>query len=572
MQHFASRPRRLPGERSRLKLPVACTAASLAALLALAFAGCSDDSSYDACTSCGPSNATGGSAGADSGSGGDTSSAGSSGTGGSDGIGGSSDPGDPPAEACEPTLELVDTTTPDHVVGTGTKESCTSQALVEAATQGGIVTFDCGAEPHTIVLEEGIHVPTDKDTVIDGGGTIELDGDGKYRHFTFNSPGWQTNQNKLVIERIVLRNGLAPLGEYFPPVDNEPDCAYGYKEGSGGAVYMRDGVLQVIDSEFYDNQAALIGPDVGGGAIYAQGVSGVTISGSVFKGNRASNGGAVGMLFANPLIENSLFEDNTAEGVGQNTAGHGQCPEFGHAGQGGAGGLAGAVYFDGMNADDFVYTICGSIFRNNRANELAGALFRTPNVSVREMLIDRSLFDGNTALVGGVSFIKQNDLTVRASSFLHNRAGLLVDGTNVGGPIGGLWVNEGTVDLENSTFFDNLPTGLIIEGTGTVKNATFFESDVNGSVDFDNSLFVDTECSDLGAGTGNVAFPDDGGCVSGATIDDPELVAPADNGGPTPTCLPSASVVSGKGSSCPAEDQRGETRDAASCAAGAVEP
>jgi hypothetical protein len=539
--------------------------------LALAFAGCSDDSTDGACTSCGPSNGTGGSAGSDSGSGGDTSSAGTSGTGGSDGSGGSSEPGEPPAEACEPTLELVDTTAPDHVVGTGTKESCTSQALVEAAEQGGIVTFDCGAEPHTIVLEEGIDVPTDRDTVIDGGGKIELDGDGKYRHFTFDSPGWQTNENKLVLERIVLRNGLAPLGEYFPPVDGEPDCAYGYKEGSGGAVYMRDGVLQVIDSEFYDNQAALIGPDVGGGAIYAQGVSGVTISGSVFKGNRASNGGAVGMLFANPLIENSLFEDNTAEGVGQNTAGHDQCPEFGHAGQGGAGGLAGAVYFDGMNADGFVYTICGSVFRNNRANELAGALFRTPNVSVREMLIDRSLFDGNTALVGGVSFIKQNDLTVRASSFLHNRAGLLVDGTDVGGPIGGLWVNEGTVDLENSTFYDNLPTGLIIEGTGTVKNATFFESDVNGSVDFDNSLFVDSECSDLGAGTGNVAFPDDGGCVSGATIEDPQLAAPADNGGPTPTCLPNASVVSGKGSSCPADDQRGEAREPASCAAGAVE-
>ena len=72
MQNFASRPRRLAADNSRLKLPAACTAASLAALLALAFAGCSDDSSDDTCASCGPSNGTGGSAGADSGSGGDT--------------------------------------------------------------------------------------------------------------------------------------------------------------------------------------------------------------------------------------------------------------------------------------------------------------------------------------------------------------------------------------------------------------------------------------------------------------------------------------------------------------------
>jgi hypothetical protein len=51
------------------------------------------------------------------------------------------------------------------------------------------------------------------------------------------------------------------------------------------------------------------------------------------------------------------------------------------------------------------------------------------------------------------------------------------------------------------------------------------------------------------------------------------LQDPADNGGPTPTMMPTnAAVVSGVGTSCPTEDQRGMPRATASCAVGAVEP
>jgi hypothetical protein len=554
-------------------------------LTAVLASGCSSDGDDDGmCTECGEAGASG--TGAQNGSGGTasggTSNAGDGGQGGENGSagqgtgsassGGQSNPIDPPADECEVTIQLADTSSPDHVVGTGSPESCTSQALALAAEQGGIVTFDCGPATHTIVLERCIELPTDVDTVVDGGGKIEIDGNGEYRHFTFDSPGWQTNETSFTLQRVVLRNGLAPLGEYFPPVEGNPECAYGYKEGSGGAIYMRDGVLNIIDSQFYDNRAAMIGPDVGGGAVYAQGVFGVNISGSVFRGNRAANGGAVGMLFANPTILNSIFEDNTAEGFGMNTAGHTGCPEFGHEEQGGAGGLAGAVYFDGMNFDDFVYTICGSVFRNNRANELAGALFRTPNSAVRDMLIDRSVFDGNTAQAGAVSFIKQNDLIVRGSTFMNNRAGVLVDGTEESGPFGGLWLNESTLQLENSTFADNLPSGLNVEGTGSVRNTTFFGSDIGGGLSIDNSLLVNTECDDAATGANNVAWPNDGGCGTSPAIADPTLGAPADNGGPTPTSLPgNVAAVSGVGTECPAFDQRGEPRDTASCAAGAVE-
>lgn len=335
---------------------------------------------------------------------------------------------------------------------------------------------------------------------------------------------------------------------------------------------MRNGVLHVIDCDFLDNEAALLGPDVGGGAVYVLGVPEVIIVGSRFSGNRGANAGAVGMLFANPGIYNTVFENNTSEGVGMNYVEPG-CPNFNHDEQGGAGGNGGAIAFDGMNDDGVVFTLCGTVFSNNRANELGGAVFSTPNVSMREMLIQDSVFDGNTGRMGGVSFIKQNDVTVFGVTFMNNRSGVLVNGDEVGGPLGGLWINEGSVDLTNSTFYNNHPDGLNVEGSGgTALNATFVDSVASG-VRAENCLFVDTDCSGTLGGDRNLQWPDGTACAEGAAFADPRIDDIGDHGGPTPTFLPaSGGAVEGVGSDCPSTDQRGEPRNPASCAAGSVEP
>ncbi len=54
------------------------------------------------------------------------------------------------------------------MVGTGTAASCTETALDTALAKGGIVTFDCGARPITIVVTS--EKALTQDTVIDGGG------------------------------------------------------------------------------------------------------------------------------------------------------------------------------------------------------------------------------------------------------------------------------------------------------------------------------------------------------------------------------------------------------------------
>jgi hypothetical protein len=552
---------------------------------AVGWAACSDSGDSNGAgnpTDAGSDAATGGTSGSGSGGGGSGGTNGSGGaasggtSGGSGAAGGSAGAGggEPVTGICNSPVALADTSSPTAVVGNGAPGSCTESALRAVAEQGGVITFDCGPAPVTIDVTQTITLPNDRDTVIDGGGAITLDAGKRTRLFYFHSANWMFTTTKVTLQRLVLRNGKAPPGQYFPQDTNNPTCAYGYKEGSGGALYMRDGVLNVIDCELYDNEAALEGPDVGGGAIYVQGSKGVVISGSRFRGNRAANGGAVGMLFANPQIYNSVFEDNTAEGIGMNYVERG-CPNFNHNEQGGAGGLAGGVYFDGMNDDGVVYTICGSTFRNNRANELAGALFRTPNVSVRQMLIDRSVFDGNTARIGGVSFIKQNDLTVRDSLFVGNRGGVNVAGQTVSGGSGGLWVNESALDLANTTFFDNSPGGLTVELYGgadaVVRNATFASSGSDSDVAVHNSVFVDVACATT-SGSNNVQWPQSGTCPAGTLFQDPKLGALADNGGPTHTMLPAAdSAVLGIGQDCPATDQRGQPRSSSGCDAGAVE-
>jgi hypothetical protein len=482
------------------------------------------------------------------------------------------DAGPDPVEVCTSPIDLYDTSSPDTVIGDGTPSNCTETALREAVDQGGVITFNCGPDPVTIPVSQTFDLHVDRDTIIDGGGLVTLDAQKLTRHFFFEHPDWMNNPNKVVLQRLTLRNGKAPAGTYYPQDPENPDCAYGYKEGSGGAIYMRNGVLHVIDCDFLDNEAALLGPDVGGGAIYVLGVPEVIIVGSRFSGNRGANAGAVGMLFANPGIYNTVFENNTAEGVGMNYVEPG-CPDFNHDEQGGAGGNGGAIAFDGMNDDGVVFTLCGTVFSINRANELGGAVFRTPNVSMREMLIQDSVFDGNTGRMGGVSFIKQNDVTVMGATFMNNRSGVLVNGDEVGGPLGGLWINEGSVDLTNSTFYNNHPDGLNVEGSGgTALNATFVDSAAAG-VRAINCLFVDTGCSGTLSGDRNLQWPEGTACAEGAAFADPRIDEIGDHGGPTPTFLPaSGGAVEGVGADCPSTDQRGEPRNPASCAAGSVEP
>jgi hypothetical protein len=299
----------------------------------------------------------------------------------------------------------VDTSTPTTKIGTGTPESCDFAQLETAATKGGIITFDCGPEPKTILVTATLDLPTNKDTVIDGGNRITLDGGGAVQLMRFDSPDWQRNTHGLTLQHLILQNGKTNPTEVIP--EAPPPCSQGYNDGEGGAVYMRDGNLTVIDCIFLDNQAAPLGPDTGGGAIYINGsLNGVLIVGSTFIGNQASNAGAVGCLFAELDVYDSLFQDNQAIGHDANNNDPDQCSAINN-GQNeiGSGGNGGALYSDGAagkaaDGSPIISNIvlCGDAILDNRAgqNAFGGGVFFTSNDYSGTLTLTDTTMTGNT--------------------------------------------------------------------------------------------------------------------------------------------------------------------------------
>ena len=506
---------------------------------------------------------------------------------------------DPTAGVCSPPVAALDTSSASPGVGDGTPGSCTEAALRAAVASRDVVTFNCGAGPVTIRVTAPIAVPTDRNTVIDGAGKVTLDGGGATRILSLMRSDYRTNSNGLTLQRIALVNGRAAGSGYVAQDPNAPQCAWGYAEGGGGAIEVRDARLHVIDVEFRSNAAASPGPDVGGGAIHAFGSLDVTVVGSRFVGNTGSNGGAVGLLQSNGRFVNSVFEGNSATGVGMNSIDPG-CPGVGHPGQSGAGGSSGAISVDG--SDDTDLLVCGSRFVANTARELAGALSRTANGSPRRTTIDRSVFDGNRARQGGALFISNAaPLEIVASTFSNNAAVVF----------GAAQIERGSLAIVNSTFAGNEATQGVggalylanLDGASSIRNATFannrsmagggyFAAAVFGQLNFPivNTVFSGNLTQDGGSpmqcsfspapGAFDMQWPRDhlvGGapdfpCVDGIVFADPALGALADNGGPTPTLVPAGgSPLRGAGRDCPATDQRGQPRNAAQCTIGAVE-
>jgi len=496
--------------------------------------------------------ATGGGSGnsGDAGGGGSSGSAGDSGSGG-----GAGDPGVAPT-ACD-GLEPVAIATPDHVVGDGTPASCTADALQAAATAGGTISFDCGKDPLTITVSSTIVFT--KEAVLDGGGLVTLSGGGGARILYLDS-GYDQTTPRLTVERLAFREGQS--------ADTGEDTASG-----GGAIYRDGGSLTVIDCDFEDNHAPATGQDLAGGAIYGFGGGETVISGSMFIGNSASDGGAVGSLNGDLSIVNSIFADNAATGTD------------GNPGNGGAGG---ALYMDG---GDETTNLCGVVISNNTAGAIAGGVFRVSNSHDGTFTMDKCVVDGNVVTptddgnAGGM-YLEGLALTITASTVAHNQAFYN----------GGLWISYDEANLTNVTIAENTAFGsngagvwLGHDPTGTMLNCTVANNHSTADGQVAGAIFgagltlkntvisgntaqytpgCDTKHASDG---GNLQWPSGALCSDAPTVADPELGAIGDNGGPGPTLLPSAtSPAVGLGLGCPATDQRGEPRGEP-CTAGAVE-
>jgi hypothetical protein len=302
--------------------------------------------------------------------------------------------GNPDGNAAIPAeARAEDVSSPTTVIGTGTPASCTGAAFVAAVAEGGIITFDCGPDPVTIVLDSVAKVFNDKGTklVIDGGDKVTLSGAGKTRILYMSTcnkeqvyppgPGdCNTNPGvQLVVQNITFVDGSAK------GLNDESNGA------GGGAIYAQGGSLKVVNARFFNNVCDELGSDLGGGAIrkldylVAPGagpkrpvwVVNTTFGGKAGLGNSCANGGALSSIGVSWNIINSLFSDNKALGHGAND---------------GDGGNGGAIYNDG---NEIVLNITGSLLENNMANEGGSAVFFVSNNKTGSITLTDSITRSN---------------------------------------------------------------------------------------------------------------------------------------------------------------------------------
>jgi hypothetical protein len=295
--------------------------------------------------------------------------------------------GNPAGQAYVPPAgRAVDTSQPNHVIGSGTPASCTSAAVVKAVAQGGIITFNCGPKPVTITMTATAKVVnTSHWVVLDGGGKVTLSGGGKVRILYMNTCDqkqiWTTKVcyeqkwPQLVVQDMTFKDAYAAMQQ---TATSTP--WYG-----GGAIFDEGGQLKVVNSVFVDNRCYRYGLDLSGGAIRAyamyQGIP-TYITDDTFKGNTCSNGGALGGLHANFDVINSLLTDNKAIGWGGNPAPSGTP----------GGGSGGAICTDGVG---FSLLIDDTIISDNSAREGGGAIFDTVHFRPGALTIEYSTLHHN---------------------------------------------------------------------------------------------------------------------------------------------------------------------------------
>lgn len=496
---------------------------------------------------------------------------------------------------CAVPIQPVNTSQPTTTIGLN-GIPCNEQALRDAVSRGGIIKFYCPGAMSTIAVTQTINLPIDKDTTIDGGNVVAFDGGGMgdagtgTRIFSFNSPNYRATNTTVTLQNLDILNGNAT----GTPI---PTCPQGTNiDGGGGAIFIRDGKLHVFNVTFTTNQAASLGPAVGGGAIYAEGSLEVIVVKSNFLGNSASNGGAIGSLDSDLTLVNDVFSNNLAKGGGANSVDGGSCIVDG--GQSGSGGNGGAVAIDG--GSDGAATLCGCTFSHNGAGALGGGLFRTADNMTQDVKIDQTWFDTNTAaLGGGATSIHNCNLNISASTLSQNSAP----------SAGGIQADNTKIDFVNDTFWDNTATtgiggAMNLSSTGgTIQSCTFAENHADhvtggfaaaiagAAVTINDTIFWRNQTMDCmnamtcqnasSTGQANLQTPashlictdPDPPCTTSGTMFGDAMLSPIKtNGGPTRTMLPMmGSPAIGAGMGCPMTDQRGVARNPSGCTIGAVE-
>ena len=466
------------------------------------------------------------------------------------------------------------------VVGTGSPASCTEIAFDAARVGGGLVTFNCGPNPVTIMLSATKQIS--EDTHIDGGDRVTLRGSnsGVYiqvfsdRALTLTHialAGFSHNQGG------ALQNFGTLYAEQASFVDNQNADQGGviYNNGvlrtknaqfinntaknEGGAIYNNAGDITLESTSFISNAAT---NNISNGGAVANGSGVITITASSFGRNRALDGGAVWVQDGTTaIITGSQFISNSA-------------------GYGGAVENRGVVTITksliNQNAATFgdgggIWNLSGNLYvrdttiSNNTAATTGGGISHYAST----MLLDRVTISGNTAADNGGGVYASAPMNLTNVTISGNTA----TGASAGG--GGVFQGPGTASLQQVTFANNNASfGKALYKDGSAGGNLYLQSSivsVNGGM---NTVACDGTITSLGY---NVS---DGNCSMLTQTGDANMTALnlgplANNGGGMLTHLPAANSPAINRvalANCLIVDQRGASRPVGPlCDSGAVE-
>ena len=372
----------------------------------------------------------------------------------------------------------------DVVVGNGTPASCTEAALDAALAQlypgpnfpGGVLTFNCGPTPHTILLSR--EKVLDYGTVVDGGGRITLSGSGITRIFAveqearveirnitlldgaataggaiFAGGNWEPGYEftSLLLDHVVVRNsqaisfggGIATQRTHLS-IRNSSIEENSALEGGGGGISFNTGTLSINNSLILANNA-----QSNGAGMEVWNASNFDISHTLIQSNSAasvnprdpSDGGGIRLLNSHGIITaTEILQNNSEEGRGggvysedsdftihQSTIGHNR-----------------AIHGGGLSIDGGTITLQGVTLANNSAINDGGGIRA---IASNQIYLTNTTFAQNQAqFSGGGIFTESSNVILTNVTISGNRAG------NRGG---GVYHRYGASALQNVTIVEN---------------------------------------------------------------------------------------------------------------------
>lgn len=266
------------------------------------------------------------------------------------------------------------------VVGDGTPASCDGNAFEVAVTSGGVVTFNCGVDPHTIPVNTNV---IEQSVVVNGGGRIILSGEDSRQLFLVLDGGDLTLNDLVLIDGAFGNGGAIHIsGQGKVTINNSFLTSHRAEGASDGGAIFNLGVLEINGSSLGANQAGR-----NGGAIYNNGGE-VTIRDTTVINNQAQNGGGIANDGGTVRLERVAVRSNIATVNG--------------------GGL--------HNFSDTILITNTTLF-DNRA-ERGGALHAANGVTTR---ILNATFNRNRADFGGAIWSDDGGVQVKNSILANSR-------------------------------------------------------------------------------------------------------------------------------------------------------